>query len=364
MKIHNITNILEEWAPLSYQENYDNSGLIVGSLNDNLEGVLVTLDCTEKIIDEAIKKKCNLIIAHHPILFNPLKKLSGDTYVERIIIKAIKNDISIYAIHTNLDNIIDGVNSSIANKLGLVNCKILQPKYDLLKQLVVYCPKDHVEILRKNLFQIGAGSIGDYDNCSFSSEGIGTFLPKSESNPFVGEKGVLHKEKEIKLDLVFPKNIESKIIKCLEDIHPYEEVAYQIFSLNIKFKSVGAGLIGDLNESIDPAKFISSLKIKMNTSCVRYTELIDKKIKTVAVCGGSGSFLLSTAINSNADIFISSDFKYHEFFDADNKIIIADIGHFESEQYTKDLIYDFLRKKITKFAVHLSQVKTNPINYI
>lgn len=364
MKIKDVTTILERLAPLSYQESYDNSGLIIGDRNDDLKSILITLDCTEEVLDEAIKNKCNLIVAHHPILFKSIKKLNGDNYVQRVIIKAIKNNISIYAIHTNLDNVMDGVNSTIANRLELINCKILQPKYDILKQLIVYCPESYSKKLKESLFSLGAGAIGDYEQCSFSSKGIGTFFPKKDSKPFIGEVGKVHEGHEDCIEMIFPKNIEGAIIECINKNHPYEEVAYQIFNLDIKYKNVGSGLIGELKESIEEKDFLSFLKDKMNTSIIRHTNLRNKKIKKVAVCGGAGSFLLSTAISKNADIFISSDFKYHEFFDADNKLVIADIGHFESEQYTKDLIYDFLRKKITKFAVRLSQVNTNPINYI
>ena len=364
MKIKDVTTILERLAPLSYQESYDNSGLIIGDRNDDLKSILITLDCTEEVLDEAIKNKCNLIVAHHPILFKSIKKLNGDNYVQRVIIKAIKNNISIYAIHTNLDNVMDGVNSTIANRLELINCKILQPKYDILKQLIVYCPESYSKKLKESLFSLGAGAIGDYEQCSFSSKGIGTFFPKKDSKPFIGDIGKVHESSEDCIEMIFPKNIEGAIIECINKNHPYEEVAYQIFNLDIKYKNVGSGLIGELKESIEEKDFLSFLKDKMNTSIIRHTNLRNKKIKKVAVCGGAGSFLLSTAISKNADIFISSDFKYHEFFDADNKLVIADIGHFESEQYTKDLIYDFLRKKITKFAVHLSQVNTNPINYI
>jgi len=364
MKIKDVTTILETLAPLSYQETYDNSGLIIGDRNDALKSILVTLDCTEHVIDEAIKNKCNLIVAHHPIIFKAIKKLNGDDYIQRVIIKAIKHNIAIYAIHTNLDNVINGVNSTIAKKLGLVNCKILQPKYDILRQLIVYCPQSHSKQLRESLFSLGAGAIGSYEQCSFTSKGIGTFFPKNTSKPFAGKIGELHEEPEDCLEMIFPKNIEAAIIECINKNHPYEEVAFQMFNLDIKYKNVGSGLIGELKESSEEEDFLFSLKKKMNTSSVRHTNLLNKKIKKVAVCGGAGSFLLSTAISQNADIFISSDFKYHEFFDADNKLVVADIGHFESEQYTKGLIYDLLRKKITNFAVHLSQVNTNPINYI
>ena len=364
MKIRNITDYLEEIAPLHLQESYDNSGLIIGDLENIVQGCLITLDCTEEVIDEAVSKKCNLVIAHHPIIFNPLKKIIGNSYVERTIIKAIKNDIAVYAIHTNLDNVYGGVNSKIAEKLGLINCEILLPKNKFLKQLVVYCPLTHSEALKEAMLDNGAGSFTNYDNCSFSSNGQATFRPKEGSSPFVGDIGEIYDSKEVRLEFFLEKDTENSLIKLMQENHPYEQVAYQIYTLDNFSHEIGSGMIGDLSSEIESEIFMNFIKKQMHTDCIRHTQLINKQIKRVAICGGSGSFLLQQAKNKKADIFISSDFKYHEFFDADKKIIIADIGHFESEQFTKELIYDFLRKKFTKFAVQLSNVNTNPINYL
>lgn len=365
MKIEQIINYLESIAPLSFQEEYDNSGLIVGNKKDSVQSALITLDCTEEIVDEAIHKKCNLIIAHHPIIFRGLKKINGKNYIERTIIKAIKNDIAIYAIHTNLDNVINGVNYKIANRLGLKNISILKPKKNQLCNLVFYCPKEYVSDIRKELFNKGAGSIGSYDSCSFNFTGQGTFKPLSGSNPFIGSVGKLHQKKEECVSLVFPKYLKKDIIKVLKKKHPYEEVAYQLYDLENLFQTVGSGIIGNLSNEILVSDFLNQLKQKMNTSCIRYTESKNNKnIYKVAVCGGSGSFLLQNAISADADIFVSSDFKYHEFFDAEDKIVIADIGHYESEQFTKELIFDMLKENFPKFAVQLSKINTNPIKYI
>ena len=364
MKIREITDYLEEIAPLHYQESYDNSGLIIGDLENKVKDVLITLDCTEEVIDEAISKNCNLVISHHPIIFSPLKKINGKNYVERVIIKAIKNDISIYAIHTNLDNVYNGVNSKIAEKLGLKNCKILRPKSKLIKQLVVYCPSSHSEPLKQSLLECGAGEFKNYDNCSFSVVGQGTFRPKEGSNPFFGNIDNTETVSEERLEFFYNIKDQNALLECLFKNHPYEQVAYQIYSLDNICSEIGSGMIGELEDEIECDKFLKIIKDKMQTSCIRHTSLLKKKIKYVAVCGGSGSFLLEQAKNKKADIFISSDFKYHEFFDSDGKIVIADIGHFESEQFTKELIYDFLSKKFTKFAVQLSNVNTNPINYL
>ena len=364
MKIKEITQFLEEIAPLNYQESYDNSGLIVGDENMQVTSVLVCLDSVEEVIEEAIENGCNLIIAHHPIIFSGLKKINGKNHIERTIIKSIKNDIAIYVIHTNLDNIIGGVSSKIADKLGLKNQQILSPKRDLLRKLEVYVPKENAEEVQNALFESGAGSIGDYKNCSFQSFGVGTFLASEDSSLKVGERGKQEIVEEIKIEVIFPKNIEKRMISEMKKVHPYEEVAYQIYILDNVFQDVGAGIIGELANEMDSTDFLEVVKNTMKTDCIRHTSLVKNKIKKVAVCGGSGSFLLKNAKGLGADIFITSDFKYHEFFNSENDIIIADIGHYESEQFTKELIYDLLINNFSRFAVLLSKINTNPINYL
>ncbi len=363
MKLTEITNYLESVAPLHYQESYDNAGLLVGDANREIDAALITLDCTEEVVEEAIENNCNLIIAHHPIIFSGLKKITGQNYVERTIIKAIKNDIAIYAIHTNLDNIKTGVSAKIAEILGVEDCRILSLKKDLLKQLAVYCPVSETEKVKEALFQAGAGDIGNYDECSFSAKGEGTFRANEGSDPHIGNIGERHTEKEEKIEVIFPRDKENTIISALKQAHPYEQVAYQIYTLDNIYENVGAGIVGELAQKMDTNRFLEMLKTKMQTDCIRHTKLVNNQVKRVAICGGSGSFLLSNAICEKADILITADFKYHEFFDGENDIIIADIGHFESEQFTKDLIYDLLSKKFSKFAVRLSKVNTNPINY-
>ena len=364
MKIKEITQFLEEIAPLNYQESYDNSGLIVGNENREVTSVLICLDSVEQVIDEAIENGCNLVIAHHPIVFSGLKKLNGNNHIERTIIKAIKNDIAIYAIHTNLDNIKGGVSSKIADILELENQKILAPKQDLLRKLEVFVPKENVEEVQNALFSAGAGSIGDYKNCSFQSEGEGTFLPTEDANPKIGEIGKQERVEEVKIEVIFPKNIEKRLISEMKIAHPYEEVSHQIYILDNIFHQVGSGIVGELKKGIPASEFLEKLKITMKTDCIRHTNLVKNTIKKVAVCGGSGSFLLNNAIGVGADIFITADFKYHEFFNAENDIIIADVGHYESEQFTKELIYDLLINNFSKFAVRLSKINTNPINYL
>lgn len=361
--LKDVTNFLESFAPLSLQESYDNAGLITGDVNTEITTVLITLDVTEKVVEEAIQKKAQLIVAHHPIIFSGLKKITGKSYVERTLIKAIKNDIAIYAAHTNLDSVNGGVNHKICEKLGLQNCKILQPASNQLKKLVTFIPVKNAGLVQEAVFTAGAGHIGNYDSCGFIAEGLGSFRGNEDSNPYVGKKGEIHAEKEIRFETIFPGYLQGRIIEALLKSHPYEEVAYDIYPIENKFDKVGMGMIGTCAEPKSESEFLKQLKSTFNTGVIKHTALKRKPVETVAVCGGSGSFLLNAAIAAGADFFVSGDFKYHQFFDAENKIVIADIGHFESEQFTKELFYELLTKKFPKFAVRLSEVGTNPVFY-
>lgn len=364
MKLQEIIDCLENFAPLAYQESYDNAGLICGSSGMDIKAVLICLDSTEAVIDEAISKGCNLIIAHHPIVFSGLKKFNGKNYVERVIIKAIQNNIAIYAAHTNLDNVHKGVNAKIAEKIGLVNCRVLAPQKNRLKKLVTFCPEKNAEEVRAALFNAGAGQISNYDECSFNTSGTGTFRAGAESNPYVGERGKQHHEKEVRIETVYLQNIENQIVDTLLKAHPYEEVAYDLIPISNTHSRIGAGLIGELPVESEEMVFLKHLKTVMKADCIRYTALRNKKVLKIAVCGGSGSFLLGDAIKNGADIFVTADFKYHQFFDAENRIVIADIGHYESEQFTMELFYEILKKKFSTFALLNSTINTNPIKYL
>jgi dinuclear metal center YbgI/SA1388 family protein len=364
MQIKQITQYIESIAPLAFQESYDNAGLIIGHPEDEVSGVLIALDITEEILDEAIKKNANMIIAHHPVIFGGIKKLNGRNNIERCVAKAIKNDIAIYAAHTNLDSVIGGVNSKICDKLELLNCQILAPLPNFLKKLVTFVPIADAEKVRKAMFEAGAGSIGNYDSCSFNLDGTGSFKGNNQAHPYVGLKNIIHFEEETRIETIFPKHIQSEVIQALLKTHPYEEVAYDIYPLDNNYKQAGIGMIGELEKPMNEMEFLLQLKELFHCKVIQHTRLLGKPISRVAVCGGSGSTYLSNAIEQKADIFVSADFKYHQFFDAENQLIIADIGHFESEQFTKEVFYELLTKKFPKFAVHLTKINTNPVKYL
>ena len=364
MKIKDVTNYIEELAPLAYAEDFDNVGLLVGNYQTEVKGVLVTLDTLEETVDEAIAKNCNLIISFHPIIFSGLKKLNGNSYVEKAVLKAIKNDIAIYATHTALDNSNKGVSAKICEVLGLQNTKVLIPKKGLVKKLTTYIPKDYLEKIRQALFEAKAGNIGNYDHCSFTNIGEVTFKGNENSNPVLGKKGELQKEEEIQLTITFEQKNEAAILEALFENHPYEEVAYEITTTENVHQNIGMGMIGELEKPLEEKDFLVYLKKTMQTDCVRYSNLLHKKIHRVAVLGGSGSFAISNAIKEKVDAYVSADFKYHDFFKAENKILLADIGHYESEQFTKRLLVDYLTKKFSNFAIVLSEKSTNPIYYI
>ncbi len=362
--IADVTKHLESIAPLAYQESYDNSGLLVGDPSIEVKGVLCTLDCTEEVVDEALSVGANLIIAHHPIIFSGLRRLTGADYVQRTVIKAIQNNISLYAIHTNLDNVLqNGVSSRMADRLGLTDQRILRPKKETLSKLETFVPMHAREDVLTALYKAGAGQIGNYSDCSFRTQGIGTYTPDQNANPHIGSPGTPESTKEEKIELVLPSHLESPVIKALRAAHPYEEVSYYLTKIENRNPYVGSGVIGILPEELKPKDFLKTVKEAFQTGCIRYTNLLNKPIKTVALCGGSGSDFLKDAITQKADAYISADFKYHQFFDADHKIVIADIGHYESEQFTVPLLGELIQNNFSTFALYFSKTITNPISY-
>jgi dinuclear metal center YbgI/SA1388 family protein len=364
MRASDVARAIEAFAPLSYQESYDNSGFQAGDPQTEIKGILFTLDITEAVVEEARARGCSMIVAHHPVIFGGLKRLTGASYVERVVMAALRHGIVLYASHTNLDNVRNGVNAVFADKLGLQSQRILQPMDGSLNKLYTYVPTANAETLRDALFAAGAGAIGKYSECSFGLEGSGTFRAASDANPTIGEAGGPREtQAETKLEVLVPRHLERKVLQALFTNHPYEEVAYEMIRLQNANQELGAGLIGELPLPMEPAAFLRHLKDRMGAACVRHTELPGKPVQRVAICGGSGSFLLKQAIAQGADAFVSADYKYHQFFDAEGRILIADIGHWESEQYTIELLRDIIAEKNPTFALLLSQTKTNPVNY-
>lgn len=361
--VQDVVNFLQELAPFQLQESYDNSGLITGDPGDEVRGVLVSLDCTEEVLAEALERGCNVIVSHHPILFKPIKSLTGKNYVERTLMEAIRRRVNLIAVHTNLDKVIHGVNARIAQKLGLTNLRILSPEKGSLLKLVTFVPDSHQGQVLDALHRAGAGNIGQYDQCSFITTGTGSFRPLENANPFLGKKGSLEQVAEVRIEVILPVYARSAVLQALGASHPYEEVAYYLQELENLNQEIGSGMVGDLPQALNYMDFLKLLKINMKCQSIRHTKLIGQAITRVAICGGSGSFLLNDAIRSGAQVFVSADFKYHEFFDSDGKIMIADIGHYESEQYTGELLTEVLTQKFTTFASLFSKIVTNPISY-
>ena len=364
MRIQEVIELLEAWAPRKYAEDFDNTGLLVGDANSTLSGVLVSLDCLEEVVDEAVEKGCNLVVSFHPIIFKGLKKLTGSTYVERAVLKAIKNDIAIYAIHTALDNNWEGVNHQILKTLGANKQEVLIPKPGTLKKLITYAPNAEVPELLDALFAAGAGAVGDYSECSFTSEGQGSYKPGEGTNPASGSVGQRNYEAEHRIEVLVPLHNERKVVATLKETHSYEEVAYELVTINNTDSQLGMGMIGSFDKPLAEADFLALLKDKMDARGLRHSKLLGKQVKKIAVLGGSGAFAIGAAKAAGVDAYVSADFKYHDFFTAENALLLVDIGHYESEQYTKNLIVQYLSKKITNFAVLLSEIKTNPIFYL
>jgi len=363
MKVKEITSYLESFAPLAYQESYDNAGFQTGDPEQEIRAALVCIDVTDEVLEEAVKLGAGLILSHHPVIFGGLKKLTGSSPAERIVMEAIRKGLSIYSAHTNMDAVQRGVSSRMAEKLGVLKPRILSPVRGQLRKLVFFVPTEHAAAVRDAVFQAGAGHIGEYDMCSFNAPGEGTFRGSDDSDPFVGEKGRMHTEPELRVETIFPKEREGRVLRALLETHPYEEVAYDVYPLDNEYSLAGMGVVGEMDKALGETEFLDRLKDCFGVPLIRHTKLLGRPVKRVALCGGSGSSLLSSAISSGADAFVTGDIKYHTFFDADGKILMADIGHYESEQFTAEIFYDLLTKKFPKFAVHLTEVNTNPVNY-
>ncbi len=364
MRIAEITDAIAQYAPLDLQEGYDNAGLQIGDNNNEATGVLLCVDVTEAIVDEAIEKNVNLIISHHPLLFKGLKSITGKNQIERIVLKALKNDIAIYSAHTNMDNTSGGVSAIMADKLHLVNQRVLRPMEGKLYKLVVFAPKDYTDKVSKALFEAGAGRLGNYDSCSYKLQGEGSFRALEGANPWVGDLGEVHHEKETRIEVLLNNGIKSQVVKKMIAAHPYEEPAYDLIALENESKYSGSGIVGELIEKVPALEFLSVLKKTFGVGAVKYSGNVSKEIKTVALCGGSGAEFIGDALRARADIYVTGDLKYHEFTSNNDRILLADIGHYESEQYTKEIFNNIIRKKFPNFATYYAELENNPINYL
>lgn len=363
MKLKDIVDLFNAYAPFALQEGYDNSGIQYGDPDQQITSGLVCIDVTLEVIEEAIEKNCNLIISHHPLLFKGIKNLRGHHYTEKVLIKAIKNDICILSVHTNLDFVHKGVNQKLAQKIGLKDLQVLEPRNGLLKKLVVFCPLKHADQVREAIFMAGAGQIGEYDCCSFNLEGKGSFRGSDQAQPFVGQKGQVHFEPEVRVETILPAWLQTSVVREMIRAHPYEEVAYDLYPLDNDLPTVGMGMVGNLPKPLSEQEFLTLLKEELSVACIRHSPFLQKPVQKVALCGGSGSSMRQKAIALGADAFVTADIKYHDFFDAHQKILLADIGHYESEQFTKEILYEIVSEKFTNFALLISDQSTNPVRY-
>ena len=364
ISVKDICSCIEEFAPLSFQESWDNCGLLVGNPEQTVDKVLLTVDVTEAVVAEAVDVQARMIVSHHPLMVSGIRQLTGSTDAQRAIALAIRNEIAIYAAHTNLDSAPGGVSYRMAAKLGLSDLQALSPQEAGLQKLVTFIPVSCFDKVRQAIFDAGAGHTGNYDSCGYSVEGKGTFRALQGAHPFVGQHGTLHTEPEIRFEMVFPSRLNRQVVDALVESHPYEEPAYGIYALQNTDTRVGLGLVGILPNPVSELHFLSRLKEIFSAPVIRHTKLKGKEIQKVALCGGSGSSLLPNAIRSKADVYVAADFKYHQFADAEQDILVADIGHFESEQFAKEIFHEVIIKKFPNFAVHFSKVITNPINYL
>jgi len=364
MKLKEMCSYLDSEVPLSYQESYDNSGLQIGKADSEITSAIISLDVTEEVIDEAIRSCCNLVVSHHPLIFGVIKKISDASTTGRIIIKCIKHDIAVYSAHTNLDIFQNGVSRKMAEKLELKNIKVLSPLGHKLLKLVTYIPVSHLDSVRAALFEAGAGVIGNYDQCGFVTAGTGSFRGNDSTNPFAGKKGERHFEDEYRFETILFSHLKEKVIRALLATHPYEEVAYDLYELENEFYGAGLGCTGEFSEPFEERELLKMISTVFDINGIRFSKLTGKKISKVALCGGSGVSLLPMAIASGADVFITADIKYHNFFDADKKILLVDAGHFETEKFSSEILKDLIMKKFPKFAVRFSETNTNPINYL
>ena len=364
LRIKDILKEIEKLAPIPLQEGFDNSGVQVGDVNQRATGALLCLDVTEAVVDEAVELGYNLIIAHHPLIFKSLKSLTGANYIERCLIQACKHDLVLYSAHTNLDNAAGGLNYKLAEILGLQNIRILSPQKGNLLKLVTFVPEDSAEMVRSALFNAGAGHIGNYDSCSFNANGTGTFRASATCDPYCGEIDKLHLENEVRIETILPFYLKTSVTRALLSVHPYEEPAYDFYPLENTWKQAGSGIVGELLIEEDELLFLQRIKDILKTDCIRHSQLRGRKVREIAICGGSGAFMLHEAIAYGADVFLTGEVKYNDFYDVEDKILLAVAGHYETEVCAKDIFFDIISQKFPTFAVQMSNTNSNPVKYL
>ena len=363
MTISEFIRQLSTKIRFSYAEDFDNVGLLCGRPEQELRGVLVCHDALESVVQEAIEKGCNCIVAFHPIIFSGLKSITGKSYVERAVMLALENKIAIIAVHTAWDNDFYGVNHGIAKALGLRHLQVLIPKKDALSQLRFFVPVEAAEQVRSAIFATGAGTIGQYADCSFNIHGTGTFLPLEKASPAYGEVGTWEQVSEMEVQILVENWQLPAAIQAMKDAHPYEEVAYYVTSLRNENHHAGLGQFGLLDEEMSAQEFLSECRAVFDVPVIRTSSHFTGRIRKVAVLGGSGASGISAAKKLGCDAYVSSDFKYHDFFQGDENFLLADVGHFESERFVSQQLADVISNILPTFAVLKSETKTNPVNY-
>ncbi len=365
--VGDVIRIIESSYPLCYQEPYDNSGLQVGQMGEKVTGIMLSVETTEAVLEECVDKGCNFLLSHHPILFKPLKRVTMCTYQERCLAFAIKHNIAIYALHTSADNILQGINFFVANKVGMQidGRRPLCPAKGGAYKLQVYVPKTHQKIVREALHQEGIGVSGKYSSCSFSSEGVGRFIPRKGASPFIGKEiGVMEQVSEVCVSMLVEQHLLSAALGTIKRVHPYEEPAYEIIPLLGQSVQVGSGLLGFLPAPVPANSFLNQLKETFNTSVVAHSEITQKMISSVAICGGSGGPFLEQAIAAGADAYVTGEAKYNDFLDAQGRINLVVLGHHTSEQVAIDLFEQLLHQITQEVSLYKSQRDINPVRFL
>lgn len=363
MKISEITGAIEKYAPLWLQEEWDNAGLQVGDTDREATGAVLCVDATEAIVDEAIDRGVNLVISHHPLLFRGLKRITGRTATERIVAKALKHDIAIYSAHTNMDSAPGGVSWATGRRAGLTAMRTLVPQQGRLMKLAVFVPSAYSNAVSEALWNAGAGRMGNYDRCAYMTDGRGTYRPLPGADPAIGTVGQSHTEAETRIEVVFPTAISGRVVQAMLKAHPYEEPAFDLIPLANDITSAGLGVIGSLKTPMPASEYIAWVKQALGIGAIPYAGDARRMVHRVALCGGAGAEFIGNAIAAGADLYMCGDLKYHDFTTHADSIVLADIGHYESEQCTKEIFYDIIQKNFPNFATYYAEEDKNPISY-